>query len=106
MIGLLCKPSNAGDDDTNGHIDNFCCFIKPGAVLLAWTDDEDDPQYQRSMDAYNILKNSKDARGRKFEISKLHIPIPLYMTEEEANGLTVRHFSASNIEINIHSHGT
>jgi len=32
-----------GDTDTNGHIDNFACFAKPGVVLLAWTDDESDP---------------------------------------------------------------
>ena len=29
---------------TNGHVDNFCCFVRPGCVLLAWTDDEADPQ--------------------------------------------------------------
>ena len=29
---------------TNGHVDNFCCFVRPGVVLLAWTDDESDPQ--------------------------------------------------------------
>lgn len=29
---------------TNGHVDNFCCFVRPGAVLLAWTDDKSDPQ--------------------------------------------------------------
>jgi agmatine/peptidylarginine deiminase len=51
------------------------------------------------MDAYNILTNSEDARARKFEIHKLHIPNPLYMTEEEANGLIVRPF---NIDINLH----
>lgn len=33
-----------GDDDTNGHIDNFACFARPGVVLLAWTDDAADPQ--------------------------------------------------------------
>jgi agmatine/peptidylarginine deiminase len=33
-----------GDDDTNGHVDNFACFARPGVVLLAWTDDEQDPQ--------------------------------------------------------------
>ncbi len=32
------------DHDTNGHIDNFACFARPGLVLLAWTDDRDDPQ--------------------------------------------------------------
>jgi agmatine deiminase len=29
---------------TNGHVDNFCCFVRPGAVLLAWTEDRTDPQ--------------------------------------------------------------
>ena len=34
-----------GDDEVvNGHVDNFCCFVRPGVVLLAWTDDQDDPQ--------------------------------------------------------------
>lgn len=35
----------AGDDAiTNGHVDNLACFVKPGVVLLSWTDDENDPQ--------------------------------------------------------------
>jgi agmatine/peptidylarginine deiminase len=32
---------------TNGHVDNFCCFVRPGVVLLAWTDDASDPQVWR-----------------------------------------------------------
>ncbi len=27
-----------------GHVDNMCCFIRPGVVALAWSDNEDDPQ--------------------------------------------------------------
>ncbi|CAH2073569.1 unnamed protein product [Thlaspi arvense] len=61
-----------GDDDTNGHIDNMCCFAKPGVVLLSWTDDETDPQYERSVEALSVLSNSIDARGRKIQVIKLH----------------------------------
>ncbi|KAI5073740.1 hypothetical protein GOP47_0011753 [Adiantum capillus-veneris] len=78
-----------GDDDTNGHVDNFCCFVRPGVVLLAWTDNQEDPQSRRSIDAYNILANSTDAKGRSLQIIKLHVPGPLYMTEEEACGFAV-----------------
>lgn len=76
-----------GDDDTNGHIDNMCCFVKPGVVLLSWTDDISDPQYERSVEALSILSSEVDAKGRKFEIIKLHVPGPLYLTEEEASGI-------------------
>ncbi|KAE9467230.1 hypothetical protein C3L33_00881, partial [Rhododendron williamsianum] len=76
-----------GDDDTNGHIDNMCCFVKPGVVLLSWTDDVSDPQYERSLKAISVLSNATDAKGRKLEIIKLHVPGPLYLTDEEAAGL-------------------
>ena len=36
-----------GDDDTNGHVDNLCFFVRPGHVALTWTDDPTDPQYSR-----------------------------------------------------------
>lgn len=76
-----------GDDEiVNGHVDNFCCFVRPGVVLLAWTDDVDDPQYEVSMDAYERLSNTTDARGRKLEIFKLNRPPPMFRTFKEASG--------------------
>lgn len=65
----------------------MCCFVKPGVVLLSWTDDVSDPQYERSLEAVSVLSNATDAKGRKLEIIKLHVPGPLYMTDEEAAGL-------------------
>lgn len=76
-----------GDNDTNGHIDNMCCFVRPGVVLLSWTDDESDPQYERSVEALSVLTKATDAKGRKLEIIKLHVPGPLYMTDEETSAL-------------------
>ncbi|XP_068464537.1 agmatine deiminase isoform X2 [Phaseolus vulgaris] len=77
-----------GDDDTNGHIDNMCCFVRPGVVILSWVDDETDPQYERSIEAYSLLSSETDANGRKFEIIKIHVPGPLYMTESESAGIS------------------
>ncbi|CAL5438426.1 unnamed protein product [Camellia sinensis] len=45
------------DDDTNGHIDNLCYFVKPGVALLSWTNDESDPQYERSVEAFSVLSH-------------------------------------------------
>ena len=48
-----------------GHVDNFCCFISPGVVALAWPNDENDfndPQYEISMDAYERLSNTTGKR--------------------------------------------
>jgi len=76
-----------GDEDTNGHVDNLCCFIKPGVILLSWTDDEKDHQYERSVEALSVLSQSVDAKGRQLQVVKIHVPGPLYMTEEEAQGV-------------------
>lgn len=65
----------------------MCCFVKPGEVLLAWTDDENDPQYARSRAAFDLLSHTVDAKGRSFVIHKLPIPKhPICITEEDLLG--------------------
>jgi agmatine deiminase len=75
------------NDETSGHVDNLCCFIRPGVVALTWTDDPSDPQYAISLDAYERLSRANDAQGRKFEINKIHQPGPIYITQEESEGV-------------------
>jgi agmatine deiminase len=74
-------------DETDGHIDNLCCFVRPGVVALTWTDDPDDPQHAISTDARRRLEAAVDARGRSLEIHLLHQPGPLHMTDDEAGGI-------------------
>ena len=39
-----------GDTEVvNGHVDNMCCFIRPGVVALAWSDNPDDPQVREAL---------------------------------------------------------
>ena len=77
------------EDETSGHVDNLCCFIRPGVVALTWTDNQDDPQYAVSQAAYEYLSHVKDARGRRLEVHKIHQPGPLYLSLEESEGIDV-----------------
>ncbi len=71
---ILWLPRGIYNDETNEHVDNVCAFIAPGEVVLAWTDDEADPQYALSKADYDYLSNESDAKGRKLVIHKLPIP--------------------------------
>nr|WP_232059107.1 agmatine deiminase [Kineobactrum salinum] len=84
---ILWLPRGMYSDETNGHIDNFCCFVAPGEVLLCWTDDPDDPNYSRCAEALAVLESSTDARGRQLRVHKMPIPSPIAASEEICQGV-------------------
>ena len=84
---VIWLKSGIYNDETNEHVDNICAFTAPGEVVLAWTDDESDPQYEMSKSCLDILENSTDACGRKIKVHKLPLPKPVTITAEECAGL-------------------
>jgi agmatine deiminase len=84
---IIWLPRGCYNDETDGHVDNLCCFIKPGVVALNWTDNQDDPQYPISLKAYELLSKATDARGRTLEVHKLHQPDPVLVTAAESDGV-------------------
>lgn len=84
---IIWLPCGIFNDETNEHVDNICAFVKPGEVVLAWTDDENDPQYAMSRECLDVLENTKDACGRNIKVHKLPIPSkPILVTEEDLQG--------------------
>ena len=86
---IIWLPRGVYEDETDGHVDNLCCFIRPAVLALTWTEDKTDPQYERSAEAYDALMSARDACDRALEVRKIHQPDPLTMTEAEAEGLDV-----------------
>ena len=83
---ILWLPRGIYNDETNEHVDNVATFLRPGEVVLAWTEDETDPQYPLSVMDYEYLSGVTDAKGRKLRIHKLPIPrVPVCYTEEEVS---------------------
>src|SRR5690606_33193154 len=84
---IIWLPEGLYNDETDGHVDNFCCFVRPGEVLLAWTDDENDPNHARCQAALRVLETARDAQGRKLIVHRMPIPGPIHATEEECAGV-------------------
>jgi agmatine deiminase len=84
---IIWIPRGVYLDETNGHVDNLCCFIRPGVVALTWTDDRSDPQYEISQEAFEVLSAAVDARGRQLEVIKIHQPDPILIAEHESGGV-------------------
>lgn len=74
-------------DETDGHVDNLACFVRPGVVLLTWCDDPTDPHYQISREAEATLKQARDAKGRTLVIERIPMPAPMVYTQAEAEGV-------------------
>jgi agmatine deiminase len=74
-------------EETNGHVDDVACFVKPGVVLAGVTEDEDDWRYELLQDNLRRLQEATDARGRRLEVHTVPMPAIMEITEEEAAGI-------------------
>lgn len=84
---IIWLPNGIYNDETNEHVDNVCAFTRPGEVVLAWSDDKNDPQYEMSRKDLEVLEKETDAKGRSFTVHKLPMPdIPVCMTQEDCDG--------------------
>ena len=68
---ILWLKDGVDPEETNGHIDDVACFIRPGEVACIWTDDPSHPFYPQAKAAYEALQGFTDARGRKLKVHKL-----------------------------------
>ncbi len=87
------------DDETDGHVDNLACFVRPGVVLALSEDDPRDANHAAIADNLARLRNAKDAQGRALEVITVPQPaerraegkrLPLsYINFYRANGAVV-----------------
>jgi agmatine deiminase len=62
------------DEETDGHIDNIACFAAPGRILLGVPSHNSHPDFDAIAAAKRQLVETRDARGRAFEIVEIVQP--------------------------------
>ena len=65
-------------DQTGGHVDNLAAFVSESEVVLAWIDEDRDPELHRSL---SKSKATLEAHG--LTVHKLHLPDQLFWTPDE-----------------------
>lgn len=84
---VIWLPYGIYQDETNEHVDNVAAFVGPAEIVLAWTDDDTDPQYAMSKANLDYLTTVTDAKGRPFTVHKLLTPKNLVtVTEQDLPG--------------------
>jgi agmatine deiminase len=71
MLGVekvIWLPGDVTDTGTDGHVDGYVAFIRPGAVLCEVVADPADPRYGIMAENRRALALARDARGRAFEL--------------------------------------
>jgi agmatine deiminase len=68
-------------DDTHGHVDDLCRFVKPGTVVLCREDDPKDVNYKPLAENRERLKGMQLENGASIEVIDLPMPAPLYFDE-------------------------
>lgn len=71
----------------NGHIDEMCRFVDEHTILLAEVSEEEAAELnsariskQRLDTCYEVLKNATDTDGKPFDIVRMPVPVPFYVT--------------------------
>lgn len=78
---VIWLPRGIYNDETNEHVDNVCAFIDEDSVVLAWTSDKEDPQYELSLSCLKVLEEAG------LFVHKLPIPdVPVTVSAEDLNG--------------------
>ncbi len=81
---IIWAPGLSGKDITDYHIDSLARFVGPGRVLIQLPNDIDeaDPWSVAAFQTYDVLKNARDAQGRKLEIIVMPEPLDIRSLDE------------------------
>lgn len=64
-------------DETDGHVDNLACFVRPGVIVALTESDSRDSHYEAIQGNLEILRSETDAQGRPLDVHEIHQPARL-----------------------------
>lgn len=87
-------------DDTHGHVDDIARFVAPDTVVLAYEEDPDDENHERSADNLRRLEAASRQPGvGPLRVVKIPYPRPVYMSGERLPASYANFYIANGVVI-------
>ncbi len=96
---VVWLPDGIAGDDTDGHVDDFARFVSPGQVVCCVEDDRSDPSYAPLKSAGRVLREARDASGRRLEVVDLPMPPPLRFEGERCPASYANFYLANGVAL-------
>jgi len=93
---VIWLPEGIEDDETDGHVDEIACFVRPGVVLALVTSDTADGNYATLSENLARLKAARDAKGRPLEIVEIEQPARRMLADGRRASLSYINFYLAN----------
>ncbi len=74
MKKIIWLPGDLTDNATDGHVDGYVAYFRPGAVLLEEVIDPTDPRFAIMAENRRVLESETDARGRRHLAARVSGP--------------------------------
>ncbi|WP_286914130.1 MULTISPECIES: agmatine deiminase family protein [unclassified Pseudomonas] len=71
---IIWLPGIAGEDITDGHVDFYARFVRPGVVIANLDNDPESFDYEVTRKHLEILKKATDAEGRALQVHLVSPP--------------------------------
>jgi agmatine deiminase len=78
VTNTLWLGTGIAGDDTHGHVDDLCRFVKPGTVVLCREENPKDVNYKPLAENRERLQGMHLEKGASIEVIDLPMPAPLY----------------------------
>jgi agmatine deiminase len=78
ITNTLWLGTGIAGDDTHGHVDDLCRFVKPGTVVLCREENPKDVNYKPLAENRERLQGMHLEKGASIEVIDLPMPAPFY----------------------------
>ncbi|HRN70571.1 MAG TPA: agmatine deiminase [Candidatus Woesebacteria bacterium] len=82
-------PEGLKYDETDGHVDNVCLLADKRRILLHWTNDKNDPQYEIVREAKKTIEIESKSESYNYEIIKVESPRQVPLKQYESKGISI-----------------